>query len=148
MEKVRVIVTARAIILNSKGELLLVSNSENGIWFAPGGWVDGFETLEETCVREVYEETGVKVKPVKLLKIGYFRQTKEQNIKWKENINKIEHYFLCEIVEGEFKIGAENKNLWQDEDTGNTEFIKFFTPEELQKFNVVPEWIKKINFYL
>lgn len=141
-QNVRIICTARAIILNEKKELLLVSNAENSVWFAPGGWVDGFETLEETCVREVYEETGVKVKPLELLKIDYFKQTAEENVKWKENINKIEHYFLCEIVEGEFKIGEGNKNLWQDADFGNTGFIKFFSLQDLTKFKVAPEWIE------
>ena len=130
MEKVKVITTARALIFNTKNELLLVKNDENSPWFTPGGWLDGFEKLEETCAREVLEETGIEVEPIKLLKIDYHQLTIKQNIKWKENINKVEHYFLCKIIKGEPKIGEGNLNIWSDKDSGNTKFIKFFSEEE------------------
>ena len=131
--KVRIVITARALIFNNKQELLLVKNEKDGVWFTPGGWLDGFETLEQTCVREVFEETGLKIEVQKLFKVDYFQLTAEQNIKWKENINKIEHYFICKIASGEVESNLENKNLWQDKDKGNTCFIKFFSKSELKK---------------
>ena len=144
---VKIITTARALILNEKKELLLVSNGEkqNGklLWFTPGGWLDGFEKLEETCKREIFEETGLEIEVIKLYKIDYFQLTVKQNIKWKENINKIEHYFLCKIVKGKILSTKDDENLWQDEDVGNTKFIKFFSKEEfLLKNNIiVPNWV-------
>ena len=142
--KVRIIITARALIFNDKNELLLVKNEENGVWFTPGGWLDGFETLEEACIREVYEETGLKVAVKKLFKIDYFQLTAEQNIKWKENINKIEHYFICDIISGEIKTNSQNQNLWEDEDKGNTGFIKFFSKAELKNHNIAPKWLDEV----
>ena len=139
MEKVRIIVTARAVIINN-GKLLLVKNEDSSLWFTPGGWVDGFESLEDTCKREVYEELGIKITIKKFLQIDYFKLTAEQNKKWKENINKIEHYFLCDIAEGVVKSDSENRNLWQDKDAGHTSKVKFFTKEELLKVNFSPKW--------
>ena len=142
--KVRIIITARALIFNEKNELLLVKNEENGVWFTPGGWLDGFETLDEACIREVYEETGLKIAVKKLFKIDYFQLTAEQNIKWNENINKIEHYFICKIISGEIKTNSQNKNLWEDKDKGNTGFIKFFSKAELKNNNIAPKWLDEI----
>jgi 8-oxo-dGTP pyrophosphatase MutT (NUDIX family) len=141
---VRIITTSRALIVNNKNELLLVKNSKDEPWFTPGGWLDGFETLEEACVREVKEETGIEVKPEKLFKIDYYRLTKEENTKWNENINKIEHYFICTIASGDIKSDANNTNLWIDKDAGNTGFIKFFNKEELMGAEVNPKWIKDL----
>lgn len=143
-QKVNIITTARAIIINENNQILLVKNEEDGYWFTPGGWLDGFETLEETCAREVEEETGLKIKVKDLYKIDYYKLTKEQNIKWKENINKIEHYFICEIQSGNILSDQNNANLWQDKDKGNTGFIKFFNKEELEQNKVAPKWIKNL----
>lgn len=140
MEKVRIITTARAVIIIEK-KVLLVQNKDSSLWFTPGGWLDGFETLEEACIREVYEELGIEVLPMDLLKIDYYKLTQEQNPKWNEAINKIEHYFLCNIVKGEVKCNADNKNLWEDSDKGNTWKVKFFSKEELQNINFAPKWI-------
>ncbi len=145
MKNVRIITTARAIIFNEKNELLLVKNDGNQPWFTPGGWLDGFETLEETCIREVFEELGLKIRPLKLLKIDYYRQTAEENVKWKENINKIEHYFLCEISSGKVKQGGNFKNLWNDKDVGNTGFVRFFSKEELRKNDFAPKWLEFVE---
>lgn len=141
-EEIKIITTARAIIVNQNNQLLLVKNEYNGIWFTPGGWLDGFETLEETCKREVYEETGLTIKPESLYKIDYFQLTKKQNIKWKENINKIEHYYICKIENGDILCDDKNKNLWKDSDKGNTKFIKFFTKKELLQNNIAPKWLE------
>lgn len=141
---VKIIVTARALIFNKQNELLLVKNEKNGVWFTPGGWLDGFEKLEETCIREVYEETGLNIAVKKLFKIDYFQLTAEQNIKWKEDVNKIEHYFICEIISGNIKTNSQNQNLWEDEDKGNTGFIKFFSKLELKSHNIAPQWLNEV----
>lgn len=143
-EDVRIIVTARALIYNDKNELLLVKNEDSELWFTPGGWLSGFETLEEACIREVKEELGITVLPIKFVKVGYFQLTAEENIKWKQAVNKIEHYFLCTIAGGNLQLDPNGRNLWQDEDRGNTAFAKFFSKDELAKGDVSPEWIKRL----
>ena len=44
-------------------EVVLCGRTSNKTWVLPKGTPDGDETLEETAVREVREETGLEVKP-------------------------------------------------------------------------------------
>jgi ADP-ribose pyrophosphatase YjhB (NUDIX family) len=60
---------AGVIIINPKGEILLQRRMDNDLWAIPGGAVELGETVEETAIREVFEETGLKVKNLKLLGI-------------------------------------------------------------------------------
>lgn len=143
-ENVKLIITGRAIIINKDKKLLLVKNKGENIWFTPGGWLTGFETLEEACAREVYEELGIRISPKKLFKIDYFRLTAKQNTKWKEAINKIEHYFLCDVNKGEIRSDANNNNLWIDHDSGNTQFVKYFNKAELSENNIAPLWLSSL----
>lgn len=56
-------------ILIENGKLLLVNQkvSENRSWSLPGGRLENGETLEEGMIREMFEETGLNVKVIKLL---------------------------------------------------------------------------------
>src|SRR3989344_3008289 len=58
---------AGCVVLNQKNEVLLVSLVENEIWTFPKGHMENGETLENTAVREVLEETGYKVEIAKRL---------------------------------------------------------------------------------
>lgn len=61
--------TARAIIFNNDGKLLMVERHKDGnhYFVLPGGHVDAGESPEEAVVREVQEETGLHVTVSKLL---------------------------------------------------------------------------------
>lgn len=51
-----------ALLIKGEGQLLGVSRRNRpGDMNLPGGKVDPGETLEEACVREVFEETGFKI---------------------------------------------------------------------------------------
>lgn len=50
-------------------KILLTRRSDNGLWCLPGGGIDPGESIEETCVREVLEETGLRVAVKKLIGI-------------------------------------------------------------------------------
>ena len=57
-----------AIILDEAGsKILLTRRTDNGRWCLPGGAMDPGESLEECCVREVQEETGLVVRIVRLI---------------------------------------------------------------------------------
>jgi ADP-ribose pyrophosphatase YjhB (NUDIX family) len=63
-----VMVGASALILDQAGErMLLTRRTDNGRWCLPGGRMDPGESLAETCVREVREETGLEVEVVRLI---------------------------------------------------------------------------------
>jgi ADP-ribose pyrophosphatase YjhB (NUDIX family) len=55
---------ARRILLVERGGQPL-----KGYWSLPGGLVETGETLEEAVRREVFEETGLRVKPVRMFGI-------------------------------------------------------------------------------
>ena len=60
-----------ALIFN-RGKILLVERGKEplkGYWSLPGGVLETGETLEQGVIREVREETGLEVKPLKVLEI-------------------------------------------------------------------------------
>lgn len=61
--------TARAIIFNAQGQLLMIERHKAGehYFVLPGGHVDPGEDPERAVTREVFEETGLNADVVKLL---------------------------------------------------------------------------------
>ncbi|HUQ20789.1 MAG TPA: NUDIX domain-containing protein [Gemmatimonadaceae bacterium] len=56
-----------AIIYGENGEILLVKQRDGEVWSTPGGAIEPDEDPIDAVVREAWEETGLYVKPVKLL---------------------------------------------------------------------------------
>jgi len=56
-----------ATIFNeTRRKVLLTRRTDNGLWCLPGGHLDAGESVEECCVREVFEETGLQVRVKRL----------------------------------------------------------------------------------
>lgn len=54
---------ASVFIINPEDKkILLIKHKKNRKWTQPGGHIEYDETPEEAALREVYEETGLKVK--------------------------------------------------------------------------------------
>lgn len=49
------------------GRVLLVKHADTGVWVAPGGSVEPDETPADAAVREMWEETGLLVRPTRVL---------------------------------------------------------------------------------
>jgi 8-oxo-dGTP pyrophosphatase MutT (NUDIX family) len=58
-----------AFVVNDNGEVLLERRSDNGRWGMPGGVQEIGESITQTVVREVREETGVDVEVTGLVGI-------------------------------------------------------------------------------
>jgi ADP-ribose pyrophosphatase YjhB (NUDIX family) len=72
-------VAVGAAVANDKGQLLLIKRSDSGVWLYPTGWADVGYSAAEVVVKEVKEETGIEVEPIRLiavldgLRVGFTR---------------------------------------------------------------------------
>jgi ADP-ribose pyrophosphatase YjhB (NUDIX family) len=62
-------VAVGAAVGNDRGELLLIQRADSGIWLYPTGWCDVGYSAAEVVVKEVEEETGIEVEPVRLIAV-------------------------------------------------------------------------------
>lgn len=56
-----IVVAVTAFILDSAGRLLMIRRTDNDLYAIPGGAQEIGETISQTVVREVSEETGISV---------------------------------------------------------------------------------------
>jgi ADP-ribose pyrophosphatase YjhB (NUDIX family) len=62
-------VAVGAAVGNDRGELLLIQRADSGVWLYPTGWCDVGYSAAEVVVKEVREETGIDVEPVRLIAV-------------------------------------------------------------------------------
>ncbi|MBI5345928.1 MAG: NUDIX hydrolase [Chlamydiae bacterium] len=111
------------IFSENRKEILLIKRRDVPVWVLPGGGID-FNESEETCViREVFEESGFKVKIIR--KVGEYYPI--------NRLTRITHIFECKIIEGKPTTGKE------------TQEVKFFPLDKLPKEIPPPydEWISE-----
>ena len=80
--------SSRGLIIND-GKILLTYETNKDVYMSPGGGVENGETLEECCIRELKEESGYIVNPIKK-----FITVNEYSF---ETLY-ISNYFICETV--------------------------------------------------
>ncbi|WP_047545387.1 NUDIX hydrolase [Psychroserpens sp. Hel_I_66] len=105
-------------VYNSKGEILFIYRNDK--WDLPKGKAEKKETIEETALREVEEETGVKgLEIVKPLDTTYhiFKRNGKHKI-------KVTYWF-------EMKTSFDGK-LFPEENEGITK-VEWLSPEESKK---------------
>jgi ADP-ribose pyrophosphatase YjhB (NUDIX family) len=107
-------------------EVLLVrrgNEPSKGMLGIPGGVVELGETTEDAVVREVEEETGIRVRPLRVLDVlNSIARDDEGGIRF--------HYilieFLCEPIGGELRVSSDVSDaLWAP-------------LERLEELNVMP----------
>ncbi len=62
-------VAAFGAVFDPQGRLLLIQRSDNRMWAMPGGMVEVGETAAQAAEREIWEETGVRVRAERLIGI-------------------------------------------------------------------------------
>jgi 8-oxo-dGTP pyrophosphatase MutT (NUDIX family) len=77
-------------------EVALAGRTSDSTWVLPKGTPDGNETIEETALREVREETGLDVRSLRPLGVVEY---------WfggaADRVHKAVHFFLMEPVGGD-----------------------------------------------
>lgn len=89
----------RGIVVSNE-KILLTYEVNLDQWFIPGGGLECDETFEACCIRELIEETGYIVKPLK-----HYLTINEYYEEWFFT----SHYFICEII------GEAKRNLTERE---------------------------------
>ncbi|GHI01502.1 NUDIX hydrolase [Neobacillus kokaensis] len=74
MQPPKHIVSAAAIVLNNKNEILLIKGPRRG-WEMPGGQVEEGESLKAAAIRETKEESGIDIEIIKFC--GIFQNVNE-----------------------------------------------------------------------
>ena len=91
-------VDIRAVVFNEKEEILLVREKADGRWSLPGGWSDVGYSPKEVAAKEVKEETGLDVRPVRLLAVMDMSKHPHPVIPY----YVYKFFILCEPVGGAF----------------------------------------------
>lgn len=115
-----------------QGSLLLVRHRKEGsydFWVAPGGGVIGSESLLEAAKREVKEETGIDVEPVRPVYLEEFFEPGTRHIKT---------WILCDLTGGQLSVEsveAAREHIVE---------ARFFSEDEIRKEerDVFPEILR------
>ena len=96
-----------ATIFDEKREkVLLTQRTDNGTWCLPGGGMESGESAAEACEREVWEETGLKVRVRRL--IGVYSNPEQLVIYPDGNkVFMVVMSFEAEIIGGELGLSDE-----------------------------------------
>ena len=125
------------VMILKEGKVLLGHRHENpekassllhgeGTWTMPGGKLHFQEKLKEGAVREVFEETGIKVKGLEVISIS-------------NDIVQDAHFvtigFLCKDFEGEAKVMEPDEiTEWKWFDLNNLPSPLYFPSERIIKY--------------
>lgn len=124
--------SAKALVLDG-GKLLLNSHltSDGELYYdLPGGGQNPYESMEEAVVREVLEETGLSVEPVRFAALCEEIFTNEEvRRRWPEYCHRCMHIFLVKVL----PVPAQDHEL-DFQQTGSA----WFTPEEAESLPLVP----------
>jgi 8-oxo-dGTP pyrophosphatase MutT (NUDIX family) len=99
---VRQAVSAGGVVYRRDGsniEVVLVMRHEGDGWVLPKGTAEAGETLEQTALREVQEETGLEVEIVDA--VGEDRYSFEPR-RERVRVDKVVHHYLMEPRGGDF----------------------------------------------
>lgn len=112
-------VDIRAVVFKDN-RILMVKENTDDCWALPGGWADIGLTPREVAVKEVKEESGFEVKPVKLL--GVLDKKCHPHPPSPYHVYKL--FIQCEIIGGKPTEGIE------------TSAIDFFPEDELPALSI------------
>lgn len=125
--------TVGALILHDSGDILLVqSHKWKGFWSVPGGHIEVGEQAEDAVRREVKEEVGLDVEPVKLLLI--------QQAIYPKNFTLRKHFifldYLCRSRSRDVRLDNREiqQSKWIAPQAARRENLEEYTRNLLEKF--------------
>jgi len=94
------------LVFDDQDRVLLVRHSNGNVWVAPGGAIDPDEAPQDAVVREVWEETALRVEPIHLRGVfggPEFRVRYENG----DEVGYVMAVFECRRVGGELRADGE-----------------------------------------
>ena len=88
-----------ALVFDDAGQVLVQKRRDITFWGLPGGYYEPGEEPAETAIREVYEETGLIVRPTRLVGV-YGGDTFTYTYPNGDVVVAINIVFVCEIISG------------------------------------------------
>jgi ADP-ribose pyrophosphatase YjhB (NUDIX family) len=126
---------ASAIVVDDGGRILLHRRTDNEYWSIPGGAMEPGESIAETAVREVREETGIDVRVEKLLGV-YSNPAHVVAYDDGEVRQQFSVCFLCTPTGGELTTSSE------------TSETRFFELADIDGLSMHPSIRLRIEHYL
>ena len=131
---------ARAIILKD-GQVAYIKDLSNDKITVPGGGIDDNESIEDATKRESFEETGIVVKPIKIIGKKYYDV--DMQIGDVDFVSsRVAYACLCEFVEQK-----KGKHGIEGEYSGKTE-IYFDDVDNLVNCNISEDVVNLIKEYI
>ena len=128
----RIRVRACALIIQDESILLAkqtVPTRKEPIWLPPGGGVDLCETISSTLVREIFEETRLRIRNFRLRYIHEFIQPP---------FHAVEFYYLVSGHSGHVRTGRDPELKGNQQDILDVQFAPF---KYLNSWNVHPRFL-------
>lgn len=126
-------------IVENDNKYLFVDMGVGNYLCAPGGHVEWFENSEDAAIREVEEETGMKVEISNLFLVHENFYYNVKNIKFHE----IAFYYLLHVKKGSKIVGSQ---VVEEFDKGKKDILKFkwLSKEEIEKVELKPAVLKEL----
>lgn len=93
-------VSVTGVVVRNDGLILAIKRADDGRWVPPGGILELDESPQDGVVREVYEETGIKVHPIRLT--GVYKNMR---------LGVVSLAFRCEVIGGEAHTSSESTRV-------------------------------------
>ncbi|WP_037321437.1 NUDIX hydrolase [Amycolatopsis orientalis] len=131
-----VVPSVTVAIFDDQGRILLIHKVDNDLWALPGGGHDAGESITDTAVREVQEETGLEIEIVRL--VGTY--TDPRHVMAYDDGEVRQQFSLC--FEGRWTGGQPR------EDGTETKDVRWVSSNALDDLNIHPSMRLRIEHAL
>ena len=126
---------ASAVVVDPEGRILLHRRDDNALWTIPGGAMEVGESIGQTVVREVKEETGLDVEPESIVGV-YTNPRHVVEYGDGEVRQQFSICFACKAVGGRLATSDESPE------------VGFFSPAEIDSMPMHDSIRLRIRHYL
>ncbi|MFH9870946.1 NUDIX hydrolase [Streptomyces lydicus] len=127
-----VVPSVTAVVRNDHGDILLIHKTDNDLWALPGGGHDVGESITQTVVREVEEETGISVEVEDI--VGLY--TDPQHVMVYDDGEVRQQFSICfhaRPVAGALRTSSESKE------------VRWVSPTDLNSLDIHPSMRLRIT---